>query len=70
MRSTGHSRTKPNILFIFTDQQSAGIKSCTGNAHVSTPARMRPTTCKVDRSGHCVKATRRQGATISSWKWH
>lgn len=28
----------PNILFIMTDQQHAGMMSCTGNEHLSTPA--------------------------------
>jgi arylsulfatase A-like enzyme len=28
---------KPNIVFIITDQQHAGMLSCTGNSHVSTP---------------------------------
>ena len=29
---------RPNILLIFTDQQSANAMSCTGNAEISTPA--------------------------------
>jgi len=29
---------KPNILFIFSDQQTAGAMSCMGNRQVSTPA--------------------------------
>ncbi|MHC4399085.1 MAG: sulfatase family protein [Planctomycetota bacterium] len=29
---------RPNILFIMTDQQHAAMISCTGNAHVNTPA--------------------------------
>ena len=29
---------KPNILFIFTDQQSATMMSCAGNRYVQTPA--------------------------------
>ena len=28
---------RPNILLIFTDQQSANAMSCTGNAELSTP---------------------------------
>jgi arylsulfatase A-like enzyme len=32
------AETKPNILFIITDQQHAGMMSCTGNPHVKTPA--------------------------------
>jgi arylsulfatase A-like enzyme len=30
--------TQPNILYIFTDQQSAGAMSCAGNPEVRTPA--------------------------------
>ncbi|NEW81308.1 MAG: sulfatase-like hydrolase/transferase [Mariniphaga sp.] len=29
---------KPNIIFIFTDQQSASMMSCTGNKYLHTPA--------------------------------
>lgn len=29
---------RPNIVFIFTDQQHAGMMSCTGNPYVKTPA--------------------------------
>ncbi len=29
---------QPNILFVFTDQQSATMMSCTGNRYVATPA--------------------------------
>ena len=29
---------RPNILFIMTDQQSAGMMSCTGNTYLKTPA--------------------------------
>jgi choline-sulfatase len=32
------TRDRPNILFIMTDQQHAGMMSCTGNAHLKTPA--------------------------------
>ena len=28
---------KPNILFVFTDQQSANMMSCTGNRFLKTP---------------------------------
>ena len=28
----------PNIIFIFTDQQSESMMSCTGNAYLKTPA--------------------------------
>jgi arylsulfatase A-like enzyme len=30
--------SKPNILFIMTDQQHAGIMSCAGNKYLTTPA--------------------------------
>ena len=29
---------RPNILYIFTDQQWAGAMSCAGNGDISTPA--------------------------------
>ena len=29
---------QPNILFIMTDQQHAGMMSCTGNKYLKTPA--------------------------------
>jgi len=32
------SSSKPNFLFIFTDQQHANMMSCAGNAHCHTPA--------------------------------
>ena len=32
------SAERPNILFIMTDQQSAGMSSCAGNPHLQTPA--------------------------------
>jgi arylsulfatase A-like enzyme len=32
------SQTRPNILFIFTDQQSAHMMSCAGNRYLHTPA--------------------------------
>ena len=32
------SDKRPNILYIFTDQQSAHMMSCTGNRYVKTPA--------------------------------
>ena len=32
------TKTRPNILFIFTDQQSASMMSCAGNRYVNTPA--------------------------------
>ena len=36
--SEGRPARRPNILFLFTDQQHAGMLSCAGNAHVRTPA--------------------------------
>jgi arylsulfatase A-like enzyme len=33
----GENPAKPNIIFIFTDQQSAKMLSCAGNPHVQTP---------------------------------
>src|SRR6476620_1576970 len=30
--------SRPNILFIMTDQQHAGMLSCTGNPYLKTPA--------------------------------
>ena len=37
---TGKRRTdqRPNIIFIFTDQQQASMMSCTGNRYLHTPA--------------------------------
>ena len=32
------SARRPNIVFIFTDQQHAGMLSCAGNPHAKTPA--------------------------------
>ena len=37
-RSAGKTEDRPNILFIMTDQQHAGMMGCTGNTHVKTPA--------------------------------
>jgi len=31
-------KAQPNILFIMTDQQHAGMMSCAGNPYVKTPA--------------------------------
>ena len=31
-------QSKPNIIFVFTDQQSASMMSCAGNQYVNTPA--------------------------------
>jgi len=33
-----HKDTRPNILFIMTDQQHGGMMSCTGNKWLKTPA--------------------------------
>ena len=33
-----HKDDRPNILFIMTDQQHAGMMSCTGNKWLKTPA--------------------------------
>ncbi len=33
-----HKDTRPSILFIMTDQQHAGMMSCTGNKWLKTPA--------------------------------
>ena len=37
-QSTLKPKSKPNILFIMTDQQHAGMMSCTGNKWLKTPA--------------------------------
>ncbi len=37
-QSTLKPKDKPNILFIMTDQQHAGMMSCTGNKWLKTPA--------------------------------
>jgi arylsulfatase A-like enzyme len=37
-RAAGASAERPNILYIMTDQQHAGMMSCTGNRWVKTPA--------------------------------
>ena len=31
-------RSRPNILYVFTDQQQAGMMGCAGNPYVRTPA--------------------------------
>jgi len=36
--SAGNKQNRPNILFIMTDQQHAGMMSCTGNKWLKTPA--------------------------------
>lgn len=36
--STGAAATKPNILLIMTDQQTASAMHCAGNPHLATPA--------------------------------
>ena len=35
---SGRSKKHPNILLIITDQQHAGMMSCTGNRYLRTPA--------------------------------
>lgn len=37
-RDSSEEDSLPNILFIMTDQQYAGMMSCTGNAYLKTPA--------------------------------
>ncbi len=37
-QAAGRGEGRPNILLIITDQQHAGMMSCTGNPHVRTPA--------------------------------
>ena len=37
-RDSKTTESKPNILFIMTDQQYAGMMSCTGNTYLKTPA--------------------------------
>lgn len=37
-QSHNSAEEKPNILFIMTDQQHAGMMSCTGNSWLNTPA--------------------------------
>ncbi|MBD3349439.1 MAG: sulfatase-like hydrolase/transferase, partial [Candidatus Eisenbacteria bacterium] len=37
-RRVSTPRNRPNILYLFTDQQSASMMSCAGNRHVDTPA--------------------------------
>ena len=34
----GNETRRPNIIYIFTDQQSATMMSCTGNPWLKTPA--------------------------------
>ena len=29
---------RPNVIYVFTDQQHAGMMSCAGNPHLKTPA--------------------------------
>ena len=36
--NTEKKNNKPNILFIMTDQQHAGMMSCAGNKYLYTPA--------------------------------
>ena len=37
LHAANASPAKPNILFILTDQQHAGMLSCAGNPHLKTP---------------------------------
>jgi arylsulfatase A-like enzyme len=37
-RAQANEARRPNIIYIFTDQQSATMMSCTGNASLNTPA--------------------------------
>jgi len=37
-RAQGNEARRPNIIYIFTDQQSATMMSCTGNKYLKTPA--------------------------------
>ncbi|MHC4541871.1 MAG: sulfatase-like hydrolase/transferase, partial [Planctomycetota bacterium] len=37
-RDSSKREERPNILFIMTDQQSAGMMSCMGNKWLKTPA--------------------------------
>jgi len=37
LEAAGTEAAKPNILFLITDQQTAGALSCAGNPHVKTP---------------------------------
>ncbi len=37
-RAQANEARRPNIIYIFTDQQSATMMSCTGNKYVKTPA--------------------------------
>jgi choline-sulfatase len=38
MPAQGEEARRPNIIYIFTDQQSASMMSCTGNPWLKTPA--------------------------------
>ena len=38
IHAAGMPKSRPNIVFIFTDQQHAGMLSCAGNPHLKTPA--------------------------------
>jgi arylsulfatase A-like enzyme len=38
LAQAAESKRKPNIVFIITDQQHAGMLSCTGNPYLKTPA--------------------------------
>ncbi len=36
--SFGAEASRPNVIYVFTDQQHAGMMSCAGNPHLKTPA--------------------------------
>jgi len=38
LKAAGESQERPNIIFIYTDQQHANMMSCAGNKYVNTPA--------------------------------
>jgi len=38
LRAATDSKKRPNIIYIFTDQQSATMMSCAGNRYLKTPA--------------------------------
>lgn len=35
---SGAEAARPNVIYVFTDQQHAGMMSCAGNPHLKTPA--------------------------------
>ena len=36
--ASGAEASRPNVIYVFTDQQHAGMMSCAGNPHLKTPA--------------------------------